>query len=176
MTEGELIVIGLRLALPLVILRYPLAGGLAAMLLDTFDVVIIEIIGLGGFGSHYSELDKGLDTYYLSLELIVALRWASPWARWPAIVLFADRALGVVLFEATHTRWLLLAFPNMFENWWLYCVIVQHFLPRLYPRSAATVAVPMVLLLIPKLGQEWLLHYEEAKPWDWIKRHLLGTS
>jgi len=49
-------------------------------------------------------------------------------------------------------------------------------LPRLYPRSAATVAVPMVLLLIPKLGQEWLLHYEEAKPWDWIKRHLLGTS
>ena len=30
--------------------------------------------------------------------------------------------------------------------------------------------------VIPKLGQEWLLHYEEAKPWDWIKRHLLGTS
>ncbi|MBI5287997.1 MAG: hypothetical protein HY873_03370 [Chloroflexi bacterium] len=176
MTEGELIVIGLRIAVPLLILRAPLAGGLAAMLLDAFDVVLVEVIGLGGFGSHYSELDKGLDTYYLSLELIVALGWASAWARIPALVLFADRVLGVVLFEATHARWLLLVFPNMFENWWLYCVVVQRFFPRLYPRSVGTVAIPMVLLLIPKLGQEWLLHYEKAQPWDGIKRNLLGTS
>ncbi len=176
MSEGELIVIGMRIALPLLILRAPLVGGIAAMLLDALDVVLIELIGLGGFGSHYSELDKGLDTYYLALELVVALRWASPWARWPAIALFADRVLGVVLFETTHARWLLLVFPNMFENWWLYCVVAQRFFPRIYPRSVATVLVPMVLLLIPKLGQEWLLHYEEAKPWDWIKRNLLGTS
>ena len=176
MTEGELIVIGLRVAVPLLILRAPLAGGVTAMLLDALDVVLIEIIGLGGFGSHYSELDKGLDTYYLSLELIVALRWASPWARLPALVLFVDRGIGVVLFETTHARWLLLVFPNMFENWWLYCLAVQRFFPRLYPRSVKTLAIPMVLLLIPKLGQEWLLHYEEAQPWDWIKRNLLGTS
>jgi hypothetical protein len=163
-SEGELLIVGLRVALPLLILRAPLAGGLLAMALDALDVVLIELIGLGGFGSHYAQLDKGLDTYYLTLELVVALRWASPWARWPAIALFADRALGVALFETTGARWLLLLFPNLFENWWLYCAAVERFAARLYPRSFATTATPLVLLLIPKLGQEWLLHYQEAQP------------
>ena len=176
MSEGLLIVIALRLVVPLLILRSPLAGGLAAMVLDTLDVVIIELIGLGGFGDHYSQLDKGLDTYYLSLELIVALGWVSPWARLPAIFLFADRVIGVVLFEVTGARWLLLVFPNLFENWWLYCIVVARFFPSIYPRSIKTVAIPMIALLIPKLGQEWLLHYAEAQPWDWTKKHLLGTD
>jgi hypothetical protein len=30
-----------------------------------------------------------------------------------------------------------------------------------------------VLLLIPKMGQEYVLHYAEVKPWDWIKREIL---
>ena len=50
MNDGELIVIGLRLVVPLLILRYPLAGGLTAMVLDAFDVVLTDAIGLGGFG------------------------------------------------------------------------------------------------------------------------------
>jgi hypothetical protein len=176
LTEGELIAIAVRVVVPLLILRWPLAGGLAAMLADACDVVLVEFIGLGGFGGHYAETDKLLDTYYLTLELLVAWRWTSPWAKWPAVALYADRLLGVALFEITGARWLLLVFPNLFENWWLYCVAVERFVPRLYPRSFMTTAVPMVLLLIPKLGQEWLLHYEKAKPWDWIKRNLLGTT
>jgi hypothetical protein len=59
----------------------------------------------------------------------------------------------VILFEITDTRWLLLVFPNMFENWWLYCVIVAQFFPAIYPRSFKTAAIPFVLLLIPKLFQ-----------------------
>jgi hypothetical protein len=82
----------------------------------------------------------------------------------------------VVLFEITGVRWLLLVFPNMFENWWLYCVAVERFAPSLSPRSLRSAAIPFVLLLLPKLGQEYLLHYLEAKPWDWIKRNILGTS
>ena len=176
MSTGELIVIAVRILVPLLILRYPLAGGLAAVAVDALDVVMIELIGLGGFGAHYAQLDKLLDTYYLTLELIVALRWESAWARVPAVVLYVYRLVGVILFELTDTRWLLLVFPNMFENWWLYCVIVAQFLPAIYPRSFKTAAIPFVLLLIPKLFQEWLLHYQEAQPWDWIKRNLLGTS
>ena len=176
MSEGQLIVIALRLVVPLLILRSPLVGGLAAMVLDTLDVVIIEMIGLGGFGDHYSQLDKGLDTYYLGLELIVALGWVSAWARLPAIVLFVYRVVGVILFELTGTRWLLLVFPNLFENWWLYCIVVATFFPSIYPRSIKTVAIPMIALLIPKLGQEWLLHYAEAQPWDWVKKNLLRTD
>ena len=62
---GELIIILVRLVVPLSIFRWPLAGGVASMLLDALDVVLIEMIGLGGF-SNYASLDKALDMYYLS--------------------------------------------------------------------------------------------------------------
>ncbi len=173
MSEGELIIIALRLMIPLLILRSPLLGGVTAMVLDTLDVVIIDSLGLGGFGAHYSELDKLLDSYYLTLELIVAFRWTSVYARLPAFVLYAYRVVGVIAFEITDTRALLLVFPNLFENWWLYCVIVARFAPQLYPKSLRSTLVPLILLLIPKLGQEYLLHYQEAEPWDWTKHHIL---
>ena len=176
MSEGELIVIALRLIVPLLILRYPLFGGVAAMVLDGLDVVLIELIGLGGFGGHYPELDKALDTYYLTLELFVALRWQSGYARWPALALSIYRGIGVILFEVTHARIMLFIFPNLFENWWLYVVAVAQFWPRLYPRSAKTVAIPLLILLIPKMAQEYILHYAELEPWDLIKRHVLRTS
>lgn len=101
MTEGELIVIAIRLTVPLLIFRYTLLGGLAAVAVDALDVVIIEVIGLGGFGGHYSQLDKALDTYYLTIELVVAWGWVNPWTRIPAIVFYAHRVLGVILFEFT---------------------------------------------------------------------------
>lgn len=102
MTDGQLIIIALRLAVPLLILRYPLAGGVTAMVLDALDVVLIDAIGVGGFGSNYVRLDKALDSYYLSLEFLVALRWTSGYARWPAVGLFVYRAIGVIAFEITR--------------------------------------------------------------------------
>lgn len=172
MNTGELIIIALRLLVPLTIFRWPLWGGIAAMLLDGADVILIELIPGGSFGDHYHTLDKVLDSYYLSIELIVALRWQSPWAKWPAVALFAYRAVGVVLFELTERRIFLFIFPNLFENWWLYVVAVERFWPRVYPTSVKTVAIPMALLLIPKMGQEYLLHFAEAKPWNFIKQQL----
>jgi hypothetical protein len=173
MTTGVAIVVAIRLLVPLTIFRWPLAGGVLAVIVDTLDVVIIELIGVGGFGPHYQTLDKAQDLYYLSIEALVASQWANAWAKWPALVLFAYRLLGAVLFEITHVRVLLLIFPNLFENWWLYCVIVARFAPRYAPRSLVSTAIPMVLLLLPKMGQEYMLHYAEVKPWDWIKREVL---
>ena len=106
----------------------------------------------------------------------MALRWQSWYARGPALALFAYRAVGVIAFEVTHERIMLFIFPNLFEHWWLYCVTVSRYWPHLYPRSARSVLVPMVLLLIPKMGQEYLLHYTEAMPWEWIKRNILGIT
>ena len=174
MTEGQLVVIGLRLLVPLLIPRWPLAGGIAAMAIDLLDVVIVEFISAGGMGDHYSELDKGLDTYYLALEAFVASRWTNAWTRVPALFLFVYRLAGTVAFELSGARVLLFLFPNLFEHWWLYCVVVARFWPRLAPSSARSTAVPLVLLLIPKLGQEYLLHVAEAQPWDWTKEHVLG--
>jgi hypothetical protein len=175
-SAGEAIVIALRILIPLLILRYPLAGGLAAMVIDALDVVLISALHLGGFADHYSELDKLLDSYYLTLELIVALRWVSPYARNPAVCLYVYRLIGVILFEVTHTRVLLLAFPNLFENWWLYVVIVERFFPSVYPKTWRSVSTPLAILLIPKMGQEYLLHYAEAEPWDWIKRNIIHAG
>lgn len=64
----------------------------------------------------------------------------------------------------------------MFENWWLYCVAIARFAPQWTPRSWATMLAPACALLAPKLAQEYLLHYMEAQPWDWIKRNVLGTD
>jgi hypothetical protein len=172
MNQGELIIILLRLIVPLLILRRPLLGGIAAMLLDGLDVVLIELIPGGSFGNHYHTLDKILDSYYLTLELIVALRWKNPYAMRPAVFLFAYRAIGVILFELTERRIMLFLFPNLFENWWLYVLVVERFWPRLYPHSAKTVAVPLILLLIPKMAQEYILHFAEAQPWNFVKQKL----
>jgi len=170
MNTGELIIIALRLLVPLAIFRWPLWGGVAALLLDGADVILIELIPGGSFGAHYHFLDKVLDTYYLTIELIVALRWRNRWATWPAVALFAYRLVGVALFELTQRRIMLFIFPNLFENWWLYVVAVRQSRPRWEPHSPASAAVPMLILLVPKMAQEYLLHFAEAQPWNWFKQ------
>ena len=173
MSAGQAIVIGIRLFVPLSIFRWPLAGAIASMLIDALDVVLIELIGLGGF-SHYAALDKGLDMYYLSFEAFVSLRW-EPIARWTSLTLFAYRAIGFVAFEATQQRALLLVFPNVFENFYLAYAALRRFAPawQLTPRRLAMLLVAVTL---PKLAQEYLLHYAEAQPWDWIKRNVLQDA
>jgi len=173
-STGELIVIAIRLFVPLLILRYWLVGGIVAMLADAFDVIIIELVGMGGFGNHYEQTDKLLDSYYYCLELTVALKWMSPWVRLPALMLFGYRLVGAVLFEVLDVRALLIVFPNLFEHWWIYCVVVMKWFPSLVPRGWRSTLIPLVLLLIPKMAQEYLLHVIEAEPWDWMKRTILG--
>lgn len=173
LSRGELIVIGLRLAVPFLIFRFWLVGGITVMLLDAADVIIIDLLGLGGFGDHYAELDKLLDSYYYIIEIVVALRWENPWMRWPAAALFVYRVIGAVLFELSDTRLFLFLFPNLFENWWLYCVVVMKWFPSAVPHSWKSTLIPLALLLVPKMGQEYLLHVAEATPWNWTKENIL---
>jgi hypothetical protein len=167
-----------RLVVPLLILRYPLVGGWTALVLDALDVALMDALGaLGGDGwANYRATDSPLDFYYLTLMAIVALRWQNAYAKWPALALYTWRAIGVLLFWLTGQRVLFFFFPNLFENWWLYCVTVERFWPRLYPHSVRSTAVPLVILLVPKLVQEYLLHVLEAQPVDWIARNILGRD
>ena len=173
MTEGQAIIIAARLLLPLLVVRWQLAGGIAAVLADGLDVVVVEFISDGGMGDHYHRLDKVLDTYYLALFAAVAWRWRNQWARRTALALFAYRLAGVALFEVTQARWVLFVFPNLFENWWFYCVLARGYWPSIAPTSMRTTATALVVLLVPKLAQEYLLHVAEAQPWNWTKEHLL---
>jgi hypothetical protein len=165
-------VIGLRLIVPLLILKKPLAGGIIAMLLDALDVVIVEWFGPGGMGEHYHSLDKVLDLYYLGLEAWVALSWTERLPRITATVLFLYRVVGVILFEITGSRPLLFIFPNLFEHWFLFYLFRNWLFPGLRLDTWRRIAIWLVILYIPKLGQEYLLHVAEAQPWDWIKKTL----
>ena len=126
---AEFIVIALRLVLPLTILRWPLAGGLLSMLIDALDVALVDALArLFGeppeFGPIYAQLDKVLDTWYLTLELIVTRRWTESLLRRTALVLYVWRLIGAILFELTALHPILLVFPNLFENFYLYILIM----------------------------------------------------
>jgi hypothetical protein len=172
------IVIALRLILPITILRWPLAGGLLAMLIDALDVVMVDGLAkaLGEspeFGPFYAQIDKWLDTYYLSLELVVSRRWIEPILRQTAAGLYAWRLIGVILFEITADRPLLVVFPNLFENLFLFVLLARRFAPNLLPRTWRQMLVALVLLYIPKAIQEWLLHWEQLHPWQWLRETII---
>lgn len=169
-----IIVIALRLIVPLAILRWPLGGGLLAMVVDALDVVLVDAIAgaLGEppeFGPFYAQIDKWLDLYYLGLELVVVRRWPERLPRRAATGLFAWRLLGVVAFEISAYRPLLVVFPNLYENLYLYVLVVRRWFPRLMPRTVAQTLLVLAALLIPKLLQEWVLHWEELHPWQWLR-------
>jgi len=169
MTTGQLVVIALRVVVPLLILRRPLLGGILAMAIDALDVVIVELFGSGGMGPHYHSLDKVLDLYYLALEAWVSLSWSARVPRLISIGTFTWRVVGVALFEITKTRFVLFLFPNLFENWFLFVLIVWRFFPRVELATWAQCLKWLAILYIPKLGQEYLLHVAQAQPWGWIK-------
>lgn len=172
MTTGQVIIILARIIVPLIILRRPLAGGVIAMLLDALDVVLVELFGPGGMGDHYHTIDKLLDLWYLGLEAWVAWNWTARIPRMVAIGLFTWRVVGVALFEVTNLRWMLFVFPNLFEHWYLFVLIVWKWFPQVKLDTWRRAILWLLVLYIPKLGQEYLLHVSEAQPWDWIKRQV----
>ena len=163
------IVIAVRVILPLSIFRWALVGGIASMIVDAVDVIGEE----PGFGSNYQEIDKPLDLYYLTFEFIVSLRWATL-ARNTSIALFALRVFGMIAFTLTGARILLFIFPNLFENWYLYYLITVRWYPRLVPANARQLAIVLVALYIPKIAQEYVLHFAEFKPWSTFKDTFLA--
>jgi hypothetical protein len=169
MTDGQMFVVALRVVLPLLILRKPLVGGIMAMLLDAFDVVIVELFGPGGMGDHYHSIDKVLDLHYLGIEAWVALSWSERVPRISAIALFLYRVAGVVIFELTQWRLALFIFPNLIEHWFLFYLIRCRFFPGLNLNAGKNTIMWLAILYIPKLAQEYLLHVAQAQPWDWAK-------
>ena len=171
---ARLIVIALRLVVPVSIFRWPLAGGVIAMLLDGVDVILVDVLAHllgeeGGFGDSYQATDKTLDLYYLAFELVVSLRWEPRLVRNASIALFVYRVVGMVAFGLTGIRLLLFVFPNLFENFFLYYLAAARFSRRLVPTTPRQLIVVLLILYIPKFGQEWVLHFQEIKPWSTFK-------
>lgn len=152
----EVVVIGVvRVLGSLPVLRWPLAGGILAILVDLSDLLLRDTLDLGGIPD-YQSFDKWADQVYLACFLIVALRWRGI-ERTVAIALYLFRLVGFVAFEITGARPLLLMFPNVFEFWFL-VVAALHHLPRPIDWHPPSLVASLVVLTGLKEVQEWSLH------------------
>src|ERR671931_233423 len=143
MTLEVAVIAIVRIAGSLPVLRWPLAGGILAILVDLSDLLLRDTLDLGGIPD-YQSFDKWMDQVYMAAFLIVALRWSGV-ARGIAVALYAFRLIGFVAFEVTGWRPILLLFPNVFEPWFLLVAAVHTFRPGLVWREHVIVAALPVL-------------------------------
>ena len=155
MTAEELAIMIVRVAGALPVLRWAFAGGLVAVFTDLSDLFLRNLLDLGGV-RNYQALDKWLDQAYQLTFLIVALRWRGT-ARSVALALFAFRLAGFALFEATGARVVLLAFPNVFEWWFLFVASLPHWRPN-FAFTRRNTAFALAGLTALKLLHEYALH------------------
>jgi hypothetical protein len=153
-TLEVLVIAAFRIVGSLPVLRWPLFGGLLAILVDLSDLLLRDLLDLGGVPD-YQSLDKWLDQVYLGFFLWVALRWTGP-ARTVAIGLYLLRLVGFVAFELTHERALLLLFPNAFEFWFIAVAALGDV--RISDWSRGRLAILLVAVTGLKEIQEWALH------------------
>ena len=171
MPLGPIIVLILRLIVPLSIFRWPLWGVIASMLLDAIDVVLIGVLNLGDFPNYHST-DKYLDMYYLSISFYMSFKWKNILAKNVSIFLFVFRSIGFVLFEITSLRIFLFIFPNLFENFFIFFEAYKK-IKKTEDLGWKGMAIALILLLIPKMGQEYILHFKEFGPWHWFRTEIL---
>jgi hypothetical protein len=152
------VVVVARFLLPLLILRYPLPGVLACLVLDAADQTIFQAFTddplLG-----YQSYDKALDIFYLAVAYISTMRtWRDPIAFGVARFLYFYRLVGVVLFELLEKRWLIFVFANTFEYFFIaYEAIRTRYNPfRLSARFVVRLA--LFIWIFIKLPQEWWIH------------------
>lgn len=164
-----------RLVVPLFIPRYPLPALLAVLLIDAADQSLYEFSGVLMLEG-YQTFDKALDIYYLTIAYAATIRnWAGGSAFAIGRVLWYYRLVGVVLFEHTGVRWLLLIFPNTFEFFFIAIELLK--LVR-DPRRFATrqlAGIAAAVWTFIKLPQEWWLHVAQLDLTDVIKQGLFDV-
>lgn len=168
-----LAVIIIRLLAPFLILRKPFWGMLLAIAADASDVIIMDAFGWGFLaGRNYHLLDKFLDTYYLAFAFYASLAWQEVLARRVSVILFFWRLLGVIVFEITHLRQIIFFAPNIFENFYLLVAGLRQFFPKFRIDTAKRVAIIFVIAAVPKIIQEYIMHFLEFPTWPFIKHNI----
>lgn len=168
-------VIAARILVPLAIPRFPLPAMLAALVIDGVDQTIFQTftrLDLAG----YQTYDKALDVYYLSIAYTATLRnWTHHTAIAVGRFLYYFRLVGVVLFEITQVRALLLVFPNTFEYVFdLYEAIRARWDPRRLSDRFVIGAAAIIWIFI-KLPQEWWIHVARLDATDLLKEVVFGV-
>jgi hypothetical protein len=168
-------VVSARVLVPLAIPRFPLPAMLAALVIDGVDQTIFQTftsLDLSGYQSY----DKALDVYYLSIAYTATLR---NWTHLPAFdvsrFLFYYRLIGVVLFELTQVRALLLVFPNTFEYFFDFYEAVRVRWNPLRMSTRLVIGAAAFIWIFIKLPQEWWIHVAQLDATDTIKTKIFGV-
>ena len=162
-----------RLIIPLLIFRYPFRGFVAAMVADAIDYELLKLFGWNNF-SEYQLMDKILDLYLLFIGAWVSQQWLNQLARRTSLFLVVHRFIGVFLFEALNYRKLLLFFPDLFSWFYLgYLGFIKIF--KIDPIvTKGNLAGFLFMLLVPKLIQEYILHFAQLEWWTWFPFSILN--
>src|SRR5262245_23816880 len=150
---------------------------IVALVLDAVDQTVFQTIAPGADLSWYQGYDKALDIYYLTIAYLSTLR---NWTNLPAFqvsrFLLYYRLVGVVIFEISQIRAVLLIFPNTFEYFFDFYEAVR---VRWDPRrmsAALVIGVAAFIWIVIKLPQEWWIHVAQLDTTDMIKEHIFHVS
>ncbi|MGY4766320.1 hypothetical protein ACXC9Q_05290 [Kribbella sp. CWNU-51] len=157
-----------RFALPLFIPKFPLPAIIACLLLDGVDQSIFQWFGFDP--PFYQSYDKAMDVFYLSIAYLASLRnWTNPGAVKISRFLFFFRQIGVVAFELTGARALLLLFPNTFEYFFIAYEGVRTRRNPLRYSFKFWVIVAAAIWIFVKLPQEYWIHIAQLDLTDTIR-------
>jgi hypothetical protein len=133
--------------------------------LDGIDQTIFQAFGYDPPG--YQGYDKAMDMFYLSVAYLSVLRnWTSRPAVQVARFLFYYRLTGVVLFELTDWRPLLLIFPNTFEYFFIAYEIVRLGWDPARVSLRRWMLTAAAIWIFVKLPQEWWIHVAQLDVTD----------
>ncbi|MEU8242261.1 hypothetical protein AB0C07_28755 [Actinoplanes missouriensis] len=162
-----LLVVGARFLVPLLIPRYPLPAIVAALVLDAVDQTVFQSFGFDPPG--YQGYDKAMDVYYLAIAYLSTMRnWASRPAVQVATFLYFYRLVGVVAFELTDSRALLMVFPNTFEYFFIAYEAYRLFWNPARVTLKAWITTAAVIWIFIKLPQEWWIHVAQLDFTDMV--------
>lgn len=159
-----------RFILPLFILRYPLPAIIACLILDGIDQTIFQWFGYDPPG--YQSYDKAMDVFYLAIAYISTLRnWTSMAAFQVAWFLYFYRLVGVILFEITHLRPMLLAFPNTFEYFFIAYEAIRSRWHVAVRSLHFWIGLAALIWVGVKLPQEYWIHVAQMDVTDTLVDH-----
>lgn len=162
-------VVGARFLLPLLIPRFPLPAIVSCLILDGVDQTIFQTFGYDPPG--YQGYDKAMDVYYLAIAYLSTLRnWTDDAALGVARFLYFYRLVGVVAFELSDWRPLLLIFPNTFEYFFIaYEIVRTAWDPRRFGARFWIVTAAAIWIFV-KLPQEYWIHIAQRDFTDTLKQ------
>ena len=180
-TAAIVLIVALKFALPLLIIRFPFAAGWANFALDGIDGDLLIPLGLPN--DIYQPVDKISD--WVTYVAIVVVGYRNQWPiRRLMLGLFLFRSIGQVAFLLTEEELFLALFPNFLEPLFLVAatILAWQRVVRHHPnwQEVGFAALhqyrwPLgILIVVYKLQDEWFTHVANIDRSEFFQQLLEG--